>query len=570
MFPLAMNNQKKTILLVEDEIVIAKIEIKLLKNYGYEVFHVSSGEEAIEFMQKHSSSIDLILMDIDLGEGIDGTETAKRILQNHNLPILFLSSHTEKEIVEKTEKVTSYGYVVKNSGITVLDASIKMAFKLFYAYNEITENLHKLEKLTRELEQKEKELKKSEAKFHNAFHYSPAILVISSLEDGKILEVNSSWTEILGYTHDESVGKTFLELGISTKESREKFIQEITQTPVLRNREYSLKNKYGELKHFQYCSVVHEIDGKKLLFSSAIDITNDKNIHEKILEHQKEFEQVFENTPNLFFKCTRDGRITKFLAGRKSNLYVAPEIFLGKTISSVLPEHVANILTEGLETAFQTKQTVNVEYPLELKDSLHYYQASLTPIDSEKAFAIIYDITERKNNELEKEKLLRFYNFSRKINELLIHEKTKESLFQNVCQIAIEYGNFIFAWVGINQENQIVPYFSYGKEEGYLNFLKLISLQNPEDQIGPTATSFFKKEIIYCNDIETDPRMTKWREEALKRGYLSSVAVPFYSEKISGTLNLYSNKKNIFKSQELEVLHELQNSLNFTLNRIVI
>ena len=72
-----------------------------------------------------------------MGNGLDGTETASLILQDRDLPIVFLSSHTEPELVVKTEKLTSYGYVVKNSSITVLDASIKMAFKLFEANQQL-------------------------------------------------------------------------------------------------------------------------------------------------------------------------------------------------------------------------------------------------------------------------------------------------------------------------------------------------------------------------------------------------------------------------------------------------
>lgn len=72
-------------------------------------------------------------MDINLGSGIDGIEATQEILKERNIPVLFLSGHIEPEIIEKTEQVTSYGYVVKNSGITILDASIKMAFKLFEA-----------------------------------------------------------------------------------------------------------------------------------------------------------------------------------------------------------------------------------------------------------------------------------------------------------------------------------------------------------------------------------------------------------------------------------------------------
>jgi CheY-like chemotaxis protein len=125
-----MENQNKTLLLVEDEILIAMDKQKQLENYGYIVLTINTGEKAIA-ISKENHEIDLILMDIDLGRGIDGTETAEIILMDKGIPIVFLSSHMDPEIVEKTEKITSYGYVVKSSSITVLDASIKMAFKLF-------------------------------------------------------------------------------------------------------------------------------------------------------------------------------------------------------------------------------------------------------------------------------------------------------------------------------------------------------------------------------------------------------------------------------------------------------
>ncbi len=117
---------QKSLLLVEDEAIIAMTEKAALEKYGYIVKTVTTGEKAVEAV-KTSTGIDLILMDINLGDGIDGTEAAELILEDHDIPIVFVSSHSEREIVEKTEKITSYGYVVKNSSITVLDASIKMA-----------------------------------------------------------------------------------------------------------------------------------------------------------------------------------------------------------------------------------------------------------------------------------------------------------------------------------------------------------------------------------------------------------------------------------------------------------
>jgi CheY-like chemotaxis protein len=122
----------RSILLVEDQAIIALQERRTLENHGYVVTVARTGEEAIE-ISRGNPDISLILMDIDLGDGIDGSEAAERILAERDIPVAFLSSHTEQEIVEKTEGITSYGYIVKNSGTTVLLASIRMAFRLHRA-----------------------------------------------------------------------------------------------------------------------------------------------------------------------------------------------------------------------------------------------------------------------------------------------------------------------------------------------------------------------------------------------------------------------------------------------------
>ncbi len=122
-------------------------------------------------MVEKTPAIDLVLMDVNLGAGMDGTETAALILKDRDLPVVFLSSHMEPEVVAKTEKITSYGYVVKDSSITVLDASIKMAFKLFEA--KIRERM------------KETLLGKSEEKFRLLFTQMPsAVAIYEAVDDG--------------------------------------------------------------------------------------------------------------------------------------------------------------------------------------------------------------------------------------------------------------------------------------------------------------------------------------------------------------------------------------------------
>ena len=161
-----MNTQgKKIILLVDDEEIEAMGCRILLEECGYNVISAHDGNDAVEIVE-NKKDIDLILMDIDLGVGIDGAETAAIILKNNDLPVIFFSSRDEAEIIEKTETITSYGYIVKNSNITIIDASIKMAFKLFDAtqHMKAAEELVKrkneeLESLNRELEASNEELK---------------------------------------------------------------------------------------------------------------------------------------------------------------------------------------------------------------------------------------------------------------------------------------------------------------------------------------------------------------------------------------------------------------------------
>lgn len=146
-----MEQAARTILLVEDETIIALAEKQWLKREGYNIIHASTGEEAINIICTERQSVDLILMDIDLGPGIDGTEAAKEILKERNLPVIFFSFHTEKEIVDKTKSVTSYGYIYKGSENSIKLASIEVAFRLFEANKNLLAREEELIKVQTDL-----------------------------------------------------------------------------------------------------------------------------------------------------------------------------------------------------------------------------------------------------------------------------------------------------------------------------------------------------------------------------------------------------------------------------------
>jgi PAS domain S-box-containing protein len=201
-----LNGEKITILLVEDEVIIAMTQKMDLENCGYSVITVNTGEKAVNIILGNTSPIDLILMDINLGSGIDGTQVAEKILSAKDIPVVFLSSHTEPEVVEKTEKISSYGYVVKNSGIVVLDASIKMALRLFEAKTN--------------LKMKENSLQAANDLISTAFDSSlDCFLILSSKRDSEgiiidfiIDNINSKTEEMLQMKRSDLIGKALCEV----------------------------------------------------------------------------------------------------------------------------------------------------------------------------------------------------------------------------------------------------------------------------------------------------------------------------------------------------------------------
>lgn len=253
---------KKTLLLVEDEVILALANKQTLENYGYNVIVVNSSENAIEVF-KETEAIDLILMDIDLGEGIDGTKSAEALLEIKEIPVVFLSSHTESEVVEKTEKITSYGYVVKNSGPTVLDASIKMAFKLFNA---------------------KKQIKESEARLREVLENSSDVSYKRNLQTNSYEYLSPVFARISGYTQEEmnAMPLDFV-INLFHPEDVTETMRAITNALNNPSDEYQVnyrfKHKDGQYRWFHdKFTVLCDTFGKpQALIGSVSDITERKN-----------------------------------------------------------------------------------------------------------------------------------------------------------------------------------------------------------------------------------------------------------------------------------------------------
>jgi len=148
---------KKKILLVEDEPVVALDQSGILKKNGYLVNMVYNAEDAITKVRE-DNSIDLVLMDINLGTGMDGTDAARKIMDIRDIPIVFLTSHMEQDVVERVRGITRYGYVLKGSGEFVILESLHMAFELFEAHCREKQSTKRFQKQAKQLRERVKEL----------------------------------------------------------------------------------------------------------------------------------------------------------------------------------------------------------------------------------------------------------------------------------------------------------------------------------------------------------------------------------------------------------------------------
>ncbi|VEP12339.1 Response regulator receiver modulated diguanylate cyclase/phosphodiesterase [Hyella patelloides LEGE 07179] len=113
------------ILIVEDELLIAKNTAKKLRNLGYNVPKiVSSGQAAIDYIS--SENPDLILMDIAIKGAIDGIDTATEIKTKKDIPIVFLTAYASDDTLERASQTGCYGYLIKPFRDKELQATIKM------------------------------------------------------------------------------------------------------------------------------------------------------------------------------------------------------------------------------------------------------------------------------------------------------------------------------------------------------------------------------------------------------------------------------------------------------------
>ncbi len=355
-----------SILLVENEMLTAMEEAEALTGMGYRVITVHSGAEAIEKVRVAEDEINLILMDIDLDSGMDGIEVAREILKSHDIPVVFLSSHTEKDIVERVERITSYGYVVKNTGMTVLAASINMAFRLHEAH--------------RALREKETLISESEKNYRAIFENTGTATVIFN-EDAVISHVNAQFEYLSGYSRQEVEGRkkwtdfvTGEDLGrmlAINRSRREK------KDDVPRQYEFRFITKSGDIRDISL--TVDMIPGTMKSVASLMDITERKRAEEIRRVSEERYRRIFENSIMGIFQTNTGGELVSINPALASMLGYGSSDELLASIDKKVTRLYANPLQRERNVAMITGS-----------DSLRKFEGEFKKKDGSLAIGYLY------------------------------------------------------------------------------------------------------------------------------------------------------------------------------------
>jgi PAS domain S-box-containing protein len=172
---------------------------------------------------------------------------------------------------------------------------------------------------------------------------------------------------------------------------------------------------------------------------------------------------------------------------------------------------------------------------------------------------------EKGKRSIELNRISRLNAFSNQVNHNIVRSEDEDMLFRNACNIAIEFGKFKMAWIGIfDKESQTISSVNQKgiPDEDVIHFKNI-----PLVPDGPQEYVFNRGNFFFCNDIHTDTGLPNWRPLVEKYGIGSFMILPVKkSGYVIGTFNLYATELNFFKKEEIELLDELTNDISFALD----
>lgn len=375
-----MNDQDRTILLVEDEALIAMHQSTILEKHGFSVKTALRPEQAMRTVSEED--VDLILMDIDLGSReTDGTVVAEKILARREVPIVFLTSHTEKEYVDRARSITRYGYVLKNSGEFVLTQSIDMAFELFGVHNGLKEE-NRRRRLAEEV------LADKHAELAAIYEHTPVLMVLVD-SAYTVRKANAAAAAFAGVGPGDARGERLGEAlrclhrlddpqgcGFGPycaqcpirNTVREALRERSTGTRVEADIPY-LADGNRRFASFALTSTFFEIRGEPFVIVSLEDITELKDTLHALTDCSTRYERCYHELPVMLHSIDEGGRILDVNAEWLRTMgYERGEVIGRRSVDFLTEESRRYALEKTLPSFFRIGYARDVPYSFVTKD----------------------------------------------------------------------------------------------------------------------------------------------------------------------------------------------------------
>ena len=378
----------RTIVIVEDEAIVAADLAKKISTLGYEVLATAStGEEAIEIAKRQRP--DLVTLDLTLAGRLDGIETAKHLNALDQIPVVYVTAHSDRATVERATEAGHFGYLLKP--FSERDLAIQLDIALYKS------------KTTKALRENEERWQ----------------LALAACNDGiwdwdivnHTVFLSSRWKEMRGYSKDE--------IGTQEKEwSSRIHPDDLTMVMDTVQRYFDRKIPKYECEYRTRCKdgtyrwivdrgmAVWNADGRAVrMVGSETDITERKNAECQLRESEARFRNMADTAPVLIWMSDTTKLCTWF---NKPWLE-----FTGRTLEqeigngwaeSMHPEDIDQCLSTYL-SAFDARQSFKMEYRLLRHDGEYRWILDHgIPRYAENGDFVGYigsciDVTERRNTE---------------------------------------------------------------------------------------------------------------------------------------------------------------------------
>jgi PAS domain S-box-containing protein len=310
-----------SVLIVEDEIILAKDLSHSLIGMGYENAGIaSSGEEALSLIEIKAP--DIILMDINLAGDLDGIETAQIIRSQWDIPILYLTAYSENNIVERAKKTEPYGYLGKPVSLAELRSGLETA-------------LYKHEADQRR--------RAGEARMARAEELANLHSWEWEIHSGKVAWSQNSY-RAFGLDPDEVELNYQTFLNLIHNDDRERVLRVLDKAlkglaPY--DIEFRIVRPNGEERYLHSKgAVIRDSQGEPVKMQGmALDITDRKKAEEALLKSESKYRLLAENTLDIIWRMDLDLNFT----------YVNPAIskVTGHTVEEFIGTNLKDHCDEG-------------------------------------------------------------------------------------------------------------------------------------------------------------------------------------------------------------------------------